>query len=145
MIEREFAMSVIDFIAVRRRNGDNVSEASAVPGTKGQKAAQPLTASQFTRHITHIIEDEMRRSLKRHVDVIDPREMIDLAKMLADLKAKYVGLTLTVASNKTPITDSELDQMRGLRLKIQELEAAYNEVNEAIASQLVEVRGVVKE
>ena len=138
-------MSVIDFIAVRRRNGDNVSDASAALGTKGHKAAQPLTASQFTRHITHIIEDEMRRSLKRHVDVIDPREMIDLAKMLADLKAKYVGLTLTVASNKTPITDSELDQMRGLRLKIQELEAAYNEVNEAISSQLVEVRGVVKE
>jgi len=87
----------------------------------------------------------MKRSLKRHVDVIDPREMIDLAKMLADLKAKYIGLTLTVASNRTPITDAELDQMRGLRLKIQELEAAYNEINEAIASQLVEVRGVVKE
>ncbi|TAL01094.1 MAG: hypothetical protein EPO08_11560 [Rhodospirillaceae bacterium] len=87
----------------------------------------------------------MRRSLKKHVDVIDPREMIDLAKMLADLKAKYIGLTLTVASNRTPITDSELDQMRSLRLKIQELEAAYNEINEAIASQFVEVRGVVKE
>ena len=48
-------------------------------------------------------------------------------------------------SNRTPITDSELDQMRSLRLKIQELEAAYNEINEAIASQFVEVRGVVKE
>ena len=61
------------------------------------------------------------------------------------MKAKYIGLTLTVASNRTPITDAELDQMRGLRLKIQELEAAYNEINEAIASQFVEVRGVVKE
>jgi hypothetical protein len=30
-------------------------------------------------------------------------------------------------------------------VKIQELEAAHNELNEAIASQLVEVRGVVKE
>ncbi len=87
----------------------------------------------------------MRRSLKKHVDVIDPREMIDLAKMLAELKAKYIGLTLTIASNRTPITDSELEQMRSLRLKIQELEAAYNEINEAIASEFVEVRGVVKE
>jgi hypothetical protein len=87
----------------------------------------------------------MRRALKRHVDVIDPREMIDLAKMLAELKSKYIGLTLTVASNRTPITDAELEQMRSLRLKLQELEAAYNEINEAIAAQLVEVRGVTKE
>jgi hypothetical protein len=139
-------MSVIDFIAVRRRSGDTVPEmATGTGGSVARGAPQALTASQFTRHITHIVEDEMRRSLKRHVDVIDPREMIDLAKMLAELKAKYIGLTLTIASNRTPITDPELEQMRTLRLKIQELEAAYNEVNEAIASQLVEVRGVTKE
>ena len=143
-------MSVIDFLAVRHRSGEsNLAEPAAVLAGGGKARAgttvAPLTANQFTRHIGHIVEDEMRRSLKRHVDVIDPREMIDLAKMLADLKAKYIGTTLTVASNKTPINDAELEQLRGLRLKIQELEAAYNEVNEAIASQLVEVRGVVKE
>ena len=140
-------MSVIDFIAARHRNSESVPEAvPAMGGAKARAVSQPpLTASQFTRHISHIVEDEMKRSLKKHVDVIDPREMIDLAKMLADLKAKYIGLTLTVASNKTPITDAELEQMRGLRLKIQELEAAYNEVNEAIASQLVEVRGITKD
>jgi hypothetical protein len=140
-------MSVIDFIAARHRSSESVSEAvPAMGGAKARAVSQPpLTASQFTRHISHIVEDEMKRSLKKHVDVVDPREMIDLAKMLADLKAKYIGLTLTVASNKTPITDAELEQMRGLRLKIQELEAAYNEVNEAIASQLVDVRGVTKE
>src|SRR5579862_1380682 len=130
-------MSVIDFLAVRRRNGDAAAEPAAAGalGLKSQKSPPPLTASQFTRHVTHIIEDEMKRSLKRHVDVIDPREMIDLAKMLADLKAKYISLTLTIASNRTPITDAELEQMRTLRVKIQELEAAYNEINEAIASQ----------
>src|SRR5689334_24297574 len=118
-------MSVIDFLAVRRRNGEPTAEASTgTHGTKSRQAPAPLTASQFTRHVGHIVEDEMRRSLKRHVDVIDPREMIDLAKMLADMKAKYIGTTLTVASNKTPINDAELEQLRGLRLKIQELEAA---------------------
>lgn len=138
-------MSVIDFIAVRRRQ-DNKSEPipSFFTDKKGKPQA-PLTASQFTRHVTQIIEDEMRRSLKRHVDVIDPREMIDLAKMLAELKAKYIGMTLTIASNRTPMTDAELEQLRTMRVKIQELEAAYNELNEAISSQLVEVRGVVKE
>jgi len=143
---RKLTMSVIDFIAVRRRNGEGKSEESTpIFREKTRGAPAPLTASQFTRHVTHIIEDEMRRSLKRHVDVIDPREMIDLAKMLADLKAKYIGLTLTIASNRTPMTDAELEQLRSMRVKIQELEAAYNELNEAIASQLVEVRGVVKE
>jgi hypothetical protein len=139
-------MSVVDFIAVRRRNGDSKSEAAPLLfSEKTRTAPTPLTASQFTRHITHIIEDEMRRSLKRHVDVIDPREMIDLAKMVADLKAKYIGTTLAIAANRQPITDSELEQLKTFRVKIQELEAAHNELNEAIAAQLVEVRGVVKE
>ena len=139
-------MSVIDFIAVRRRQDTSKSdEANAFFNPKPNKAPAPLTASQFTRHVTHIIEDEMRRSLKRHVDVIDPREMIDLAKMLAELKAKYISMTLTIASNRTPMTDAELEQLRNMRVKIQEFEAAYNELNEAIAAQLVEVRGVVKE
>ena len=138
-------MSVIDFIAVRRRNGDGKSEAAPLFAEKSRISPAPLTASQFTRHISHIIEDEMRRSLKRHVEVIDPREMIDLAKMVADLKAKYIGTTLAIASNRQPITDSEVEQLKQYRVKIQELEAAHNELNEAIASQLVEVRGVVKE
>lgn len=138
-------MSVIDFIAVRRRQSDTKSEATSVVSEKTRATPASLTASQFTRHIAHIIEDEMRRSLKRHVEVIDPREMIDLAKLVADLKAKYIGTTLAIASNRQPITDSELEQLRGYRVKIQELEAAHNELNEAIASQLVEVRGVVKE
>lgn len=148
-------MSVIDFIAVRRRDGQSKSEgavavaekrapSSALEKVRGSSAA-PLTASQFTRHITHIIEDEMRRSLKRHVDVIDPLELIDLAKMIADIKARYIGTTLAIASNRQPITDAELEQLKTFRVKIQELEAAHNELNEAIASQLVEVKGVVKE
>ncbi len=138
-------MSVIDFIAVRRRNGDVKTESTPAVATKTRAPAAPLTASQFSRHISHIIEDEMRRSLKRHVEVIDPREMIDLAKMVADLKAKYIGTTLAIASNRQPITDSELEQLKTFRIKIQELEAAHNELNEAIAAQLVEVRGVIKE
>ena len=138
-------MSVIDFIAVRRRQDNKSEPIPSFFSDKKGKSQAPLTASQFTRHVTQIIEDEMRRSLKRHVDVIDPREMIDLAKMLAELKAKYIGMTLTIASNRTPMTDAELEQLRTMRVKIQELEAAYNELNEAIASQLVEVRGIVKE
>lgn len=139
-------MSVIDFIAVRRRQDEARSEGtpSALP-EKMRGAPSTLTASQFTRHITHIIEDEMRRSLKRQVDVIDPHEMIDMAKMLADLKARYIGTTLAIASNRKPMTDSELEELRSLRIRIQEFEAAHNELNEAIASQLVDVRGVVKE
>ncbi len=137
-------MSVIDFIAVRRTKDEQASQASSVydgaPATPGT-----LTASQFTRHVTHIVEDEMKRALKHHVDVIDPHEMIALAKMVAELKARYLALTLTIASNKTPMTDKETEELRSLWIKIQEMEAAYNEINEAIVSQLVDVKGVVKE
>jgi len=95
--------------------------------------------------MSQVAEDELRRAIKRHVDVIDPREMIDLAKMMAELKAKYIALTLTTASNRTPMTDAEMEQLRSARLRMQELEAAYNEVNEAVGAQLVEVRGVAKD
>jgi hypothetical protein len=141
-------MPVIDFISVRRRHGDAVSEpANATTGLDKTRAAAPaaLSANQFARHISQIAEDEMRRSIKRHVDVIDPREMIDLAKMMAELKAKYIAMTLTTASNRTPMTDAEVEQLKSLRLRVQELEAAYNEVNEAVGAQLVEVRGVSRE
>lgn len=139
-------MSVIDFIAVRSNKDEQASQASPSfdlePGKTGTAA---LTASQFTRHVAHIVEDEMRRALKRHVDVIDPHEMIALAKMIAELKSRYLAMTLMVAANKTPMTDKEMEEMRSLRLRIQELEAAYNEVNEAITSHLVDVKGVLKE
>lgn len=139
-------MSVIDFIAVRSNKDEQASQASpSFDLGSGKTGKAPLTASQFTRHVTHIVEDEMKRALKRHVDIIDPHEMIALAKMIAELKARYLAMTLMVAANKTPMTDKEMEEMRSLRLRIQELEAAYNEINEAITSHLVDVKGVLKE
>ena len=137
-------MSVIDFIAVRRTKDE---QASHVGTSLGETAPRPgtLTASQFTRHVTHMSEDEMRRALKRHVNVIDPHEIIAMAKIVADMKARYLALPLTIASNKTPITENETDELRKLRVKIQEMEAAYNEINEAIVSQMVDVKGVDKD
>ncbi|MBL8630623.1 MAG: hypothetical protein JNM81_13385 [Rhodospirillaceae bacterium] len=139
-------MSVIDFISVRRHADPAVSESTAAaPAADKFAAPQSLSSSQFARHLNQIAEDEMRRAIKRHVDVIDPREMIDLTKMMAEMKAKYLAMTLTTASNRTPMTDAEVETLKGMRLRLQEMEAAYNEVNEAIASQLVDVRGVIKE
>lgn len=139
-------MSVIDFIAVRSGKDEQTSQPSPSFDASSVKPSQdPLTATQFTGHVSHIVEDEMRRALKKHVDVIDPHEMIALAKMVAELKARYLAMTLTIATNKTPMTDKELDELRSLRLKIQELEAAYSEVNEAILAHLVDVKGVMKE
>lgn len=140
-------MSVIDFISVRRHAGPGLSESAPAPTADKPRPAAPavLSATQFARHMSQVAEDELRRAIKRHVDVIDPREMIDLAKMMAELKAKYIALTLTTASNRTPMTDAEMEQLRSARLRMQELEAAYNEVNEAVGAQLVEVRGVAKD
>jgi hypothetical protein len=139
-------MSVIDFISVRRQTGPGQSESAPAPAAdKARGQPMTLSASQFARHMSQVAEDEMRRAIKRQVETIDPREMIDLAKMMAETKAKYIAMTLTTASNRTPMTDAEMDQLRGARLRAQELEAAYNEVNEAIGAQLVDVRGVAKE
>ena len=139
-------MSVIDFISVRRQSGTGLSESTTSPVVdKTRPSPTTLSASQFARHMSQVAEDELRRAIKRQVDTIDPREMIDLAKMSGEMKAKYIATTLTMASNRTPITDAEMDHLKGMRMRLQELEAAYNEVNEAIGAQLVDVRGVTKE
>jgi hypothetical protein len=138
-------MSVIDFLSVRKTAGDGRAAQGGAQAARAPLHAPQLSASQFTRHIAQIAEDETRRALKRQVDTVDPRDMIDLAKMIAELKAKYVATTLAFAGNRTPVTESEIDQLRGLRLRLQEVEAAYAEVNNVIGAQLVEVRGVSAE
>lgn len=137
-------MSVIDFLSVRKKSGEGFAGLAAA---QTARAAPPpsLSFSQFARHLTQIAEDETRRAMKRHVETVDPREMIDLAKMIAEIKAKYVATTLAFAGNRTPVTDAETDQLRGLRLRLQELEAAYAEVTEVVNGQLVDVRGVSAE
>lgn len=135
-------MSVIDFISARRRTAVPAGEPGAGAAATARQAAPTLSASQFARHLGQIAEDEMRRSLKRHVDVIDPRELIDLAKIMAELKSKYIAMTLTLAGNRAAPTDPEIEQLRALRVRLQELEAANAEIGEAVAQHLVEVRGV---
>ena len=141
-------MSVIDFISVRHQSGPGLSESAPSGAPEKSRAAQApitLSASQFARHMSQVAEDELRRAIKRQVDTIDPREMIDLAKMMAESKAKYIAMTLTAASNRTPMSDAETEQLRATRVRMQELQSAYNEVNEAIGAQLVDVRGITKE
>ncbi|MDX2223223.1 MAG: hypothetical protein SFV21_10765 [Rhodospirillaceae bacterium] len=138
-------MSVIDFISARRRTAAPSEHAEGAGGSgaaTARQAAPTLSPNQFSRHLGQIAEDEMRRSLKRHVDVIDPRELIDLAKILAEMKSKYIAMTLTLAGNRAPPTDPEVEQLRALRVRLQELEAANAEINEAVAQQMVQVRGV---
>ena len=144
-------MSVIDFISVRRSKDENTSAPTssfdaAAPEPKREKSiGGPLSATQFTRHVSHVVEDEMKRAMKRDVDVVDPREIIALCKMIADLKGRYMAMTLLMASNNTPMTDSEVAEMRGTRQKIMELESAYNELNDLMTSNLIDVKGVMKD
>ncbi len=144
-------MSVIDFISVRRSKDERASVSAssfdgAPPDSKPEKTVNgPLSATQFTQHVTHVVEDEMKRAMKRHVDVVDPREIIALCKMIADLKGRYMAMTLLMASNNTPMTDSEVTEMRSTRQKIMELEAAYNELNDLMTSNLIDVKGVMKD
>ena len=121
-------MSVIDFIAPKRRDAE-LSTADT-PANANGAAAKPkahplaaLTPSQFVTHIQRIVQEEVRTSLKRQVDVIDPMEIIALAKKIADQKAKYIAMSLAIAGNK------------GL----------FTAMMKAIADEQVDVKGVVKD
>jgi len=139
-------MSVIDFISVRRSKDAQASQAAPSFDDRPDKAVKaPLTASQFTQHVSHIVEDELKRAMKRHVDVVDPREIVALCKMIADAKGRYMALTLMMASNNTPMTEKEVSEIRHLRQKIQEHEAASADLNDLMNDNLIDVKGVMKD
>ena len=141
-------MSVIDFIAPKRRDAALSTADSPANGNGTRHKANPLAAltpSQFVTHIERIVHDEVRMSLKRQVEVIDPMEIIALAKKIADQKAKYIAMSLAIAGNKGVMSAQEQTDLAAQRGKIEEVEAVFSAMMKAIAEEQVDVKGVVKD
>jgi len=101
-----------------------------------------LTTQQFNRHLSHVEEEQTRLAIARTVGEVDPGEVLDLARRVANLRARYVATALASAGGKAPPTKAEIEEMRFMRERIAEMDHALSTVREAIASELITVKNV---
>lgn len=102
-----------------------------------------LTTKQFNRHLAHVLEEQTRHAITKYVGDVDPAEVLDLARRVANLRARYVATSLAAAGATAPPTRAEIEEMRFMRERIDELEHALSAVREAIANEVVQVRNVI--
>lgn len=102
-----------------------------------------LTTKQFNRHLAHVLEDQTRLAIAKYVGDVEPVEVLDLARRVANLRARYVATALAAGGASAPPTKAEVEEMRFMRDRIEELEHALSTVREAIAGEVIQVRNVI--
>jgi len=134
-------MSVTAFTDLRK-----LREARQAEGRPPERLpAGRLTTQQFTRHLAHVVEEQTRHAIARTVGEVEPGEVLDLARRVANLRARYVATALASANGKAPPTKAEIEEMRFMRERIAEMDHALATVREAIASELITVKNVLTE
>jgi hypothetical protein len=99
-----------------------------------------MTTAQFTRHIAHVIEDQTRTALDRYVGAVGAGEIVDMARHLGQMKARYIAQSLAVATDRKPPSRADAQEMRWMREQIEELELAFQAIRDAIANEMIPVR-----
>jgi hypothetical protein len=143
------AMSVTQFadlskLREARRAEAALARGEAPPVTEALPAGR-LTTKQFNRHLAHVLEEQTKSAITKYVGDIEPAEVLDLARRVANLRARYVATALAAAGGTAPPTKAEIDEMRFMRERIEELEQAFTAVREAIANEVVQVKNVVSD
>ncbi|GEO82770.1 hypothetical protein [Pararhodospirillum oryzae] len=100
------------------------------------------TATQFTRHITSELEEQTRLALERYVGDIGADEVVDMARNLAQMRGRYLAQALAVGTNRQPPAREEIEELKGMREQIDELDLAFRAIRDAIAAEQVAVREI---
>lgn len=101
-----------------------------------------LTAPQFIQHMDGVVAEEARILYSRFVGEVDPRELVDLARQISATRARYVGTALALTQAKSPPTKQELDELREMRERADELERALDHLKKAAADGLLPLKGL---
>ncbi len=111
-------------------------------GRGGPGGGQGLTTTQFTRHLAQVMDDQTRAALGRWVGEVDATEIVDMARNIAHMKARYVAMALAAASNRQPPTKADAQELRWMRERIEEVELAFQAVKDAVAGEMLPVTGL---
>lgn len=104
-----------------------------------------VTAQQFLQHMDSVVADEARAVYKRYVGEVDPRELVDIARQISQYRAKHVGVALALAQSRNAPSRQELDELKDLRERAEEMEAALAAIKRAVADDRLTLKGLAKE
>lgn len=96
-------------------------------------------AAQFTRHITTVLEEQTRAALERYVGDVKAGELVEMARNLGQMKARYMAHALAVGTNRTPPSREDAQELRWMREQFEELDLAFQAIREAITNEQVAV------
>lgn len=101
-----------------------------------------LTAPQFIQHMDGVVAEEARALYARFVGQVDPRELIDLARQISTTRARYVGTALALTQAKNPPSKQEIEELREMRERADEMERALDTLKKAAAEGLLPLKGL---
>lgn len=101
-----------------------------------------LNARQYVQQIVlrdkEITQAQMVWALGR----IEPNEIETMLKSLAKMRGRYASMVLEYAQSERPISKIALEELRGLRERIEEFERGLETIKTAILDGHAEVSGV---
>lgn len=128
------------------------SSAAAVPLSARQRLAMrdggsapgagTLSARQYVQQLSIIEQDATKAQMVWALGRIEPGELETMVKSLAKMRGRYASLVLEYSQSDRPIGHVALDELRGLRERINEFELGLETIKAAILDGTAEVAGV---
>lgn len=101
-----------------------------------------LNARQYVQQIIARDKEITQAQMVWALGRIEPNEIETMLKSLAKMRGRYASMVLEYAQSERPIGDRALDELRGLRERIEEFERGLETIKAAILDGHAEVSGV---
>lgn len=100
------------------------------------------TVTQFAHYSTSMLDDLTKTAYKRFVGDVGPEEILDIINVLAQLKGRYLAQAIAdLTARRLPAVE-QTEQLRALRLQIEEVTHALDALQKAVEWEMVGVRGI---
>lgn len=107
-----------------------------------EAVAAALNARQYVQQIVEREREMTRAQMVWALGRIEPGEVESMLKSLAKMRGRYASLVLEYAQSERTIGTVALEELRGLRERIDEFERGLETIKAAILDGTAEVAGV---
>jgi hypothetical protein len=122
--------------------GLSARERLALREGPAEAVAAALNARQYVQQIAAKDREMTRAQMVWALGRIEPNEIDTMLRSLAKMRGRYATLVLEYAQTERPIGMVALEELRGLRERIEEFERGLETIKTAILEGTAEVAGV---
>jgi hypothetical protein len=122
--------------------GLSARERLALREGPAEAVAAALNARQYVQQIVAKEREVTRAQMVWALGRIEPNEIDTMLRSLAKMRGRYATLVLEYAQTERPIGNVALEELRGLRERIEEFERGLETIKTAILDGTAEVAGV---